>query len=78
MLMENEELKGAVLLEPEELDEAIIGTAENRFVYSMELLIPLLPGETEEEKWDWYGFNTERSLHYMGDRRPIIVEPFWE
>lgn len=62
-------------------DGAIIGldTSSMRIVYSMTKYIELLEkeGMTYEEAREYYYYNVDRGLPYMGDRAPIIVDDSW-
>ncbi len=71
-----EDMGGADRLEPAELDSAIVGTTdEDRFVYSVDLLLPLLPGSSREEQLEFFEHNTLKALQYMGERPPVILWP---
>lgn len=65
-----------VLLEPEYLDDAIIGVSHNdRAVYDYDKLVEcFMKGEkfTEEEAIEWIDYNTLRALSYQNGA-PIIV-----
>jgi hypothetical protein len=60
-----------------EFDSAIIGVGERDghvvLVYDRDLIIGCLgkSGMTDEDAWDWYGFNIEGA--FMGPRTPIYV-----
>jgi hypothetical protein len=68
--------EGAIL-EPEYLDEAIIGIShDDRAVYSYSKLVDAFmkhDGMTYEDAVEWISYNTIRSIPYMGDYPPIIV-----
>lgn len=80
-------LLGAVLLDPEGLDAALVDVAHNEAgetiaVYDEEILIEAFAQDMHEEgdegweAWDrareWYEYNTVRALAYMGTRAPRI------
>lgn len=68
------------------LDAAIIGytiTDPPQVVYDYERVIEALveqfnelpEGERYDAAQEWYDFNIERSLDYMGQERPLIMMP---
>lgn len=66
-----------VHLDGPEFDGGIVGvTTDGRLVYSYEKLVGSL---TEANRWsqedaiDWIEFNTIRSLPYIGERAPIVM-----
>ena len=71
------------ILDPEILDTAIIGVTDNNVVYSYEKLVEAYTREFKDDSEDetdaheqaigWIGYNTMRSLPYMGDNKPIII-----
>ena len=75
--------EGAAVLEPEELDVAILGTmeiesGEEVLAYSYERLIKVFASldqgsMSEEEAREWVDFNTVRAIPYMGPRKPILI-----
>lgn len=62
---------------PEQYKDAIIGITydSNHVVYSLDKFIELLMNEgmTHEEAEDWVSYNTARSIPYMGECAPILV-----
>jgi hypothetical protein len=65
-----------VMLDGPEFDDGIIGHYNGRVVYSRRRIIDSLRhhnGWSEEDAVDWVEFNTIRSLPYMGERAPIVV-----
>lgn len=79
------QLDGAVLLDPDTLDVAIVGVHLNAkgeacAVYDHDLLVTAFaenefaededPTETAIE---WVGYNTLRALPYAGERAPVVV-----
>lgn len=74
-----------ILLEPEELDEAIIGmTDDNNVVYSYDKLVDVHVnhhGMSAEEAVEWVDYNIVRGIGYMGGgderRPPVIVHKLW-
>lgn len=96
---EIEDATGSILLDPESLDVAIIGTKKNElgqvvFVYSSALLIECFEkifyvpsserdrAEAMEDAYemavDWFDYNTVRSIPYLGEARPILVDEIFE
>lgn len=73
----DENYEGAIILEPQGLDDAIIGISdEGRVVYSYNKLLKAFmkhEGMTYEEAIEWVEYNTMRSLPYMGQQAPVIV-----
>lgn len=75
-------LTGAPVLDPEELDAAIIGAVETTeglaAVYDYDLLIELFqrddPESTREDVKEFISYNTVRMLEYLGPRAPWILE----
>ena len=69
--------EGAAILEPDYLDEAIIGTSHDGcVVYSFEKLVQAFmeqDGMTYEEAVEQIEYNTIRAIPYMGDFPPVIV-----
>ena len=66
----------AVLLDGPEFDDGIIGHYNGRVVYSRRRIIDSLKhhnGWSEEDAVDWVEVNTIRSLPYMGEHAPIVV-----
>lgn len=67
----------AVFLEPQGLDEAIIGVSQDgRLVYSHALLVQAFVkacGMSEEEAVEWVEYNTIRAIPYMGDKAPLVM-----
>ena len=62
---------------PEQYAEAIVGITYdgNHVVYSTEAFQECLvkEGMTPEEAADWISYNTARSLPYMGEHAPILM-----
>lgn len=62
---------------PSQYRDAIIGITEdyNHVVYSYDKFAKCLvkEGMTPEEADEWIGFNTVRSLPYMGECAPILM-----
>ena len=69
--------EGSLVLDPEYLDQAIIGTHKGRVVYDYDLLVECFVSNSEDTDpttWEEYiDFNTIRSLPYYGEKSPIIV-----
>lgn len=67
-----------VFLDGPEFDGGIVGvTAGGRLVYSYGKLVNALAeanGWDETDAVDWIEFNTLRSLPYMGDVAPIVMD----
>ena len=67
----------ALLIDPDYLDEAIIGVShDGRAVYSHKLLIEAYvkhDGMTPEDAEEWISYNVIRSIPYEGERAPIIL-----
>lgn len=65
-----------VLLEPKELDEAIIGISyDDRAIYDYDLLVKAFmksDNMSEEEAIEWIDYNTIRSLPYQ-QNAPIVM-----
>ena len=60
-------------------DDAIIGrcVSTERYIYSMEkIMVGLIQnhGMTHEDADEWFWYNIERSLSYLGEGAPIIVD----
>lgn len=79
---EKEALTGATVLDPEELDAAILGEHEGSLVYSYEGLITAYMRyfESDDEDEDvhlcaveWVDYNTVRAIPYLPDPKPIIL-----
>ena len=77
---------GVMLLDPPELDRAIVGFTVGehaRAVYTYDGLVEALAktmdsAEAEADAREWIDYNTIRSLPYMGEHAPIVVEvPDW-
>lgn len=77
---------GVVLLDPPELDRAIVGFTVGehaRAVYTYDGLVEALAktmdsGDAESDAREWIDYNTVRSLPYMGERAPVVVGvPDW-
>lgn len=78
-------LDGAVVLDPEDLDEAIIGVHEGAqgvvAVYSYERLVDITARTmtstsyqtAEAAAMEWHDYNTLRAVPYMGERAPVFV-----
>lgn len=72
-------LDGAILLDPERLDAAVVGiTASTEAavaVYDYDALVRLLRedvGDLEETE-EWVDYNTLRAIPYMGPRAPVVL-----
>ena len=66
----------AVLLDGPEFDDGIIGHYNGRVVYSKRRIVNSLVHHnrwSEVDAVDWVEFNTIRSLPYMGEHAPIVV-----
>ena len=77
---------GVMLLDPPELDRAIVGFTVGehaRAVYTYDGLVEALAktmdsAEAKADAREWIDYNTIRSLPYMGERAPVVVEvPDW-
>lgn len=75
-----------VLLNPPELDRAIVGFTVGgpaRAIYTYDGLVEALAktmdsDDAESDAREWIAYNTIRSLPYMGEHAPVIVEvPDW-
>ena len=75
-----------VLLDPPELDRAIVGFTAGgpaRAVYTYDGLVEALAktmdsAEAKADAREWVDYNTIRGLPYMGEHAPVIVEvPDW-
>ena len=72
---------GAIVLEGDEFDAAILGVTENGdgeevLVYGYEKLVEVVydpQTTTYEEAVEFIDFNTIRAIAYMGNRKPIVV-----
>lgn len=68
-----------VLLDPESLDEAILGVVDDgsrptHAVYSRTALARALARDmSPEDAEEWISYNVERSLPYMGPHAPSLV-----
>lgn len=84
--VEIEALEETIVLDPVELDGAILGSTlndagERILVYEYEKLIEIYAGldgdPNDEERFigaqEWVDFNSIRALPYMGPRAPLIV-----
>lgn len=82
---------GAIVLDPDDLDRAIVGIAENNegdiiFCHSYEKLMEVFaemfdesdPDTLETDVIGWIEFNVIRALPYMGNRASLILERFIE
>ncbi len=62
---------------PEQYQDAIVGITYdgNHIIYSVEKFTECLmkEGMTYEEAADWVGYNTARSIPYMGEYAPILM-----
>lgn len=62
---------------PEQYKSAIVGVTHdyNHLIYSYEKFKDCLVSEgmTPEEADDWIGYNTVRSIPYMGEYAPILM-----
>ena len=68
---------GVVMLDGPEFDGGIVGVAGGRLVYSHAKLAAALAAEnrwTRDEALDWIDYNTMRSLPYMGENAPVVME----
>lgn len=67
-----------VMLDGPEFDGGIVGTThDGKLVYSYEKLAKALMaanGWSCEDAVDWIEYNTIRSLPYMGDKAPIVMD----
>ena len=67
----------SIVLDPEGLDDGIIGIShDGRVVYSYNRLIAAFmehEGMTYEEAVEWIDYNTLRAIPYMGEFAPIIM-----
>lgn len=72
----------SVLLDPVDLDAAVIGhTDEGRVIYDYEKLVKAFmdtDGMTDEEAREWIDYNTLRALPYAGEKAPIVMYPIVE
>ena len=77
---------GVVLLDPPELDRAIVGFTVGgpaRAVYTYDGLVEALAktmdsDDAESDAREWIDYNTIRGLPYMGEHAPVVVEvPDW-
>ena len=81
----NEAEEGTVFLEPEYFDQAIVGktlvNGKEILAYDYFLLIDALAKE-EKLDWDdaleWIEYNTLRSIPYMGEGAPVVVNSLAE
>ena len=78
----SKDLEGALLLEPETLDAAIVGVIGGRAVYDREQLIQAFvqdSGSDMATAEEHVAYNVERSLpYYEHARGPILVDPWDE
>ena len=62
---------------PEQYKDAIVGITydENHVIYSVEKFVECLmkEGMTQEDAEEWISYNTARSLPYMGEYAPILM-----
>ena len=62
---------------PEQYADAIVGITydSNHIIYSVEKFMECLmkEGMTEEDASEWISYNTARSLPYMGEYAPILM-----
>ena len=62
---------------PEQYQEAIVGLTcdGNHVVYDYDTFAECLvkEGMTEEEEYDWIGYNNLRSLPYAGEYAPVMI-----
>ena len=62
---------------PEQYQDAIVGITYdgNHVIYSVEKFAECLvkEGMSHEEAADWISYNTARSLPYMGENAPILM-----
>lgn len=77
MATEMDILEGAVILDDPSFDNSIVGyTDDGRLVYSLDKMVEELSNEENlsvEEALDFINYNTYRSLPYMGEYAPIIM-----
>lgn len=75
-------IHGATVLEPPELDEAIVEVKSNgAVVYSKALLIDVfmeMNSSSYEEAVEHVEYNTIRALPYMPEPRPEVIDPDYE
>lgn len=72
---------GTVVLEPEYLDDSVIGvTTDGRLVYDYNRMVDAMvrsgDADSVDDAVEWIEYNTIRSLPYMGNRGPEIVYEF--
>ena len=64
----------------DDLDSALIGIdIDGKGAYSLKRIIKKYMNEdgmTYDEAFDFFSYNTERTLPYMGEFRPIILDDF--
>lgn len=69
--------EGSLVLDPDYLDNAVIGAHNGRVVYDYGLLVDCFVANNEDKDpttWEEHiDFNTIRSLPYYGNKSPIIV-----
>ena len=66
-----------IVLEPDFLVEAIVGTSSDGIlIYDVDLLANAFvkhDNMTYEEAIEWIEYNTIRALPYMGEKHPIVM-----
>lgn len=66
-----------IVLEPDFLDEAIVGaSSDGILIYDVDLLANAFvkhDNMTYEEAIEWIEYNTIRALPYMGEKHPIVM-----
>lgn len=72
--------EGAQVAVLDDMDEACLGialTATPHLVYSRSKCIKVLQesGMSQDEAEEYFEYSTARSLPYMGENNPVIVEP---
>lgn len=78
---------GVILLDPPELDRAVVGFTVDgpaRAVYTYDGLLEALEStmagsdDPETDAREWLEYNTLRSIPYMGEHAPVVVgTPDW-
>lgn len=70
----------SIVLDDEPYDNSIIGvTLDGRIIYDYDLMIEELMQDDDcsmEEAIDWIEYNTLRTIPYMGDKAPVIVNSY--